>query len=139
MLSDKSILDWYAAFLMKIEKGKAQWGSLDAIHALDEDLRFRVYPSFKEDSSGSSAKAAVGNPRLDKKTDLPSDKPFYCFEHNKGKCPYPDSHDGKFNKKQMWLKSTCVGFAMKWIWLIEHIQKVMQVVLIRKIDSNLVT
>ena len=107
MLSDKSILDRYAAFLMKIEKGKAQWGSLNAIHALDENLRFRVYPSFKEDSSGSSAKAAVGNPRLDKKTDLPSDKLFYCFEHNKGKCPYPDSHDGKFNKANVVKKHMC--------------------------------
>ena len=41
-LDNKSILDQYAAFLGKVEKGKIKWGSSKAIKSLDEKLRFRT-------------------------------------------------------------------------------------------------
>ena len=52
-LSQSTVVERYAGFLRKVEKGKFGWGSETAIRELEENLRFRVFTSNAKVVGGS--------------------------------------------------------------------------------------
>ena len=45
--------------------------------------------------------------KISRKMDKDSDKTFYCYDFNKGKCLYPGAHEGKFNCMNITKKQSC--------------------------------
>ena len=65
-LDDTVILEYYAAFLRKIEKGKEKWGSGAMLRDFDESLRFRAFTTVS-DKGGKGKYQEVGQVFLVKK------------------------------------------------------------------------
>ena len=85
--------------MRKVEKGKSSWGAQSAIREADEHLRFRTFTNFKHKDSNVNKWEA----KSDKKPAevRKSNKKFYCLDYNRGKCIYPSSHEGTFNRMQV--------------------------------------
>ena len=93
-LSQAMVVERYAGFLRKIEKGKLQWGSE---RKLEENLRFQVFTSSakvrgEQGKMGDSGKKGTGS----KASGM--DRKFYCTDFNRGQCQFSESHEGRFNR-----------------------------------------
>ena len=58
-LSQATVIERYAGFLHKVEKGKFRWGEENAIRELEETLRLRVFPAGK--TTGAKGGSFTGN------------------------------------------------------------------------------
>ena len=95
--------DAYAGFLRKIERGTYSWGSASAVREFDELLRFKAA---RQGSKQVETKMSLAN-TSSKSGGSRYSKKFYCLDYNRGKCPYPDSHEGTFNKKSVFKVHMC--------------------------------
>ena len=102
-LNQQAITDGYAGFLRKIEIGKFKWGSEEAFRELDESLHFKMFTSLKRpwDRVGDrgTKKGGADNNRTGRK--------FYCLDFNRGSCQFSDSHEGRFNRANVWKIHMC--------------------------------
>ena len=98
-LDNSVILERYAAFLRKIEKGKGKWGSEATLKDFDESLRFRAFNTVT-DKGGKGGKKWEG-------VLVKGGGKIYCLDFNRGKCAYPDSHEGWFNKVKVLKHHMC--------------------------------
>ena len=101
-LDVKVLLDVYAGFIRKVEKGLIEWGAQPPLRDLEENLRFRTFTAISKAVDNKSDKQKSKFERSNR-----NDKKFYCLDFNRGKCTYPDSHDGFFNKKPIFKHHIC--------------------------------
>ena len=75
-----------------------------AIRHLKENLNFRTFTAELEKKAEAKGESKVKSVRKGEKD---SDKTFYCYDFNKGKCPYLGAHEGKFNRMNVVKKHIC--------------------------------
>ena len=96
-LKHEAILERYAAFLHKVEKGKCNWGSEQALRELDEALRFRTFTTLREGGQERNDKFKGDTGRRGNDNRIQGRK-VYCSDYNKGTCMYPNTPDGRFSR-----------------------------------------
>ena len=97
-LSREEVLNQYASFIRKIEKGKFRWGSEAHLQRFEQQLvlSISIEPRRRERAWGGK-----GN---EKKIE---ERKKYCLDFNRGKCAFKDSHDGWLNNKNVWKLHVC--------------------------------
>ena len=85
-----NILNQYACFISKIEKGKYKWGSKASMLVLDQQLMYNV--SLER---GRVVRDMTGRAKI--KGGSKEEWKKYCLDYNKGTCQLSSPHEGPLN------------------------------------------
>ena len=97
-LSREEVLNQYASFIRKVEKGKFKWGWDRDLQLFEQQLIYMIsIKARKQDKTKF-------NKKVDKKWE---DKKKYCLDFNRGGCTFDDSHKGKLAVQIMWKLHVC--------------------------------
>ena len=100
-LSLEEILDQYASFIRKVERGKYQWGNENQIEKFEQQLVYRISVEAK-----SRAEKARKGDKSEKRPGRERKK-LYCSEFNKGKCTQDSPHETKMNGNVVMVYHVC--------------------------------
>ena len=117
-LKDEDLCNGYDQLVKKIEQGKEQWSESlrDKLH---EYYDYQANKLFREKLQLETSKndrevKQDQTTRIEKFTE--TEKIVYCGLYNKGKCPQPDHHEGRFSNRNVmkWhICSRCVKLREK--------------------------
>ena len=88
-LSMEEIVNQYANFVWKVEKGKFKWGSKSDLRAFEQQLIYAISIESKKQDSKFKNKMKF------------DDRKKYCLDHNRGTCKFEKAHEGKINRQQV--------------------------------------
>ena len=99
-LSLKEILEQYASFISKVEKGKFSWGSEANLEKFEQQLVYRISVENKVKKEQRSDYRVESRKKVEKKK-------FYCADFNRGKCTNDSPHEAKINGNTVMVYHLC--------------------------------
>ena len=101
----RAISEWYAAFLMAIEKGRNDW---DASPYL---VGHAILAKYKPKSADRDFQANLARkPNVHERTNTSF---YFCAQYNRGKCSKPSPHENKLKGKLVQVHHVCAACLLK--------------------------
>ena len=102
VLSKDEILNQYANFVRRVEKGKYRWGSKSSLRSFEQQLLYCVSIEGRKDKQKSEW--GIGKRT---KTDKFENRKKYCLEFNRGTCNMTGAHEGLLHGKTVLKQHIC--------------------------------